>query len=322
MPRKSKAIREITRYGIAELYGKSFVQLSAAERIDLLSVTAPSTQVCIPRSGPDSIIPCNKKGGVCSLRQYSRDQSSGVTKALSEPLRVSTTCPERFKELSLIYEWVGETILGNQAPIIVREVGFLIRPPVDFAAVSQPDTDTEPVDLDTDQEHHENVGQIDSVLVHPDLDPIQWCALEIQAVYFSGKALSREYEVIRTTPDGVIPFPVLNRRPDFRSSGPKRLMPQLQIKVPSLRRWGKKMAVVIDRSFFDALGSMEEVPHISNSDIAWFVVNYKEESGSIRMIRDSVHFTTLERAVEGLTAGRPVSLPVFEERIRNKLRAS
>jgi hypothetical protein len=54
-------------------------------------------------------------------------------------------------------------------------------------------------------------------------------------------------------------------------------------------------------------------------DIAWFVVGYDEAQGSARLTPKEAHFTTLEQAVEGLTAGIPVSLEVFEERIRRKL---
>ena len=42
-----------------------------------------------------------------------------------------------------------------------------------------------------------------------------------------------------------LPFPI-GQRPDYRSSAPK-IMPR-QIKVPALRRWGKKM-VVADHFF-------------------------------------------------------------------------
>lgn len=79
------------------------------------------------------------------------------------------------------------------------------------------------------------------------------------------------------------------------------------------------MAVVVDRNFFDALGKMDTVREVSNCDIAWFVVNYRDQGRSFLLERDSVILTTLERAVEGLTGGRPVSLEVFEKRIREKL---
>lgn len=96
-------------------------------------------------------------------------------------------------------------------------------------------------------------------------------------------------------------------------------MPQLQIKVPALRRWGKKLAVVVDKAFFDALGEMAQVPDLSNADIAWFVVKYDEAGGAAKMVSSHVLRTTLEHAVEGLTAGTPVSLEAFERRIKEKL---
>lgn len=79
------------------------------------------------------------------------------------------------------------------------------------------------------------------------------------------------------------------------------------------------MAVVIDRSFFQAMGKMRSVPHISNCDVAWFVVKFEEVDGAYRLARDTVQYTTLEDSVEGLTAGVPVSLEVFEQRILEKL---
>lgn len=98
-------------------------------------------------------------------------------------------------------------------------------------------------------------------------------------------------------------------------------MPQLQIKVPTLRRWGKKMAVVVDRAFFDSIGEMDNVADISNADIAWFIVRFEEVEGQkrTRIVRDEVRYTTLERSVEGLTGGKPVPLPVFETRITDKI---
>ncbi|WP_419915094.1 NotI family restriction endonuclease [Hoeflea sp.] len=117
----------------------------------------------------------------------------------------------------------------------------------------------------------EDVGRIDMVLAKsnaPKDHPMQWCAVEVQAVYFSGNKMSVEFDSLIAS-KGVAKMPVENRRPDYRSSGPKRLMPQLQIKVPTLRRWGKKMVVVVDASFFESMGEMATVNELSNSDIVW-----------------------------------------------------
>jgi hypothetical protein len=64
---------------------------------------------------------------------------------------------------------------------------------------------------------------------------------------------------------------------------------------------------------------MDSVIDVSNCDIAWFIVRYDEAGNKASLSRDTVRFTTLERAVEGLTAGIPVSLNVFEKSLRQKL---
>jgi len=206
----------------------------------------------------------------------------------------------------MIARWIGRTMLDHPEPLVVGEVGFLERENGEAADASP-------------RPGREDVGRIDCVLVHPDREPLHWCALEIQAVYFSGDKMQNEFQAILDHQDDSLPFPVGRRRPDYRSSGPKRLMPQLQVKVPTLRRWGKKMAVVVDESFFAALGRMESVQDVSNADIAWLVVGYDESAGEARLKLTRIHLTTLERAVEGLTAGYPVSLETFEARIREKL---
>jgi hypothetical protein len=203
----------------------------------------------------------------------------------------------------LVTRWVGQTLIGTDQPLIVNEVGFLTG-----------------VTAEEDDEEGSDVGRIDQVLLLQDSRPLEWCALEIQAVYLSGDTMAVDFEEIRTHEREDLPFPAGNHHPDYRSSGPKRLMPQLQIKVPTLRRWGKKMAVVVDRYFFGALAPMESVRDVSNSDIAWFVLDLaEEETGDMAHLAvGDVHLTTLERAVEGLTAGVPVSKEEFERRILEK----
>lgn len=80
------------------------------------------------------------------------------------------------------------------------------------------------------------------------------------------------------------------------------------------------MAVVVDRGFYSALGPMELVQQVSNCDIAWFVLDIVEEPTGDRahLEATTVHLTTLERAVEGLAAGKPVSREEFERRVLAK----
>ena len=292
------------RYGIGEWFGRLLTALTADQRQALAqeagrkapAVECPFRASCHafdPRAVPGKGTNCTKQGGVCSLREYSRIASGGsIRVAPAGSLR--TTCPHRFLEGGEIFRWVGEIVLGTSTPLVLREIGFL------------------------EGTGGGDVGYVDHVLAHPTRQPLQWCALEIQAVYFSGANMGAEFDVLKHD-RSPLPFPVGDRHPDYRSSGPKRLMPQLQIKVPSLRRWGRKMAVVVDHDFFGGLGAMDEVGDISNCDIAWFAVGFEESGGRATLRRGSCRLTTLERAVEGLTGGRPVSLGKFEKTIAERL---
>ena len=240
---------------------------------------------------------------MCSLVLYQRAADGKVSVAHGDKGTLRTVCPQRFEEGHAIYRWVGETVLGCKTPLVLGEIGFLESRSGEEGELSGSD-----------------VGRIDKVLIAPNTHPLSWCALEVQAVYFQGRAMQFDFDLIRTHTGPELPFPKVLRRPDYRSSGPKRLMPQLQIKVPSLRRWGKKIAVVVDRSFFAAMGKMRTVSHISNCDVAWFVIRYERTAEGYKLVRDKVHLTTLEDSVEGLTAGVPVSLEVFEQRIIAKLK--
>ena len=173
----------------------------------------------------------------------------------------------------------------------------------------------------------DEVGRLDMILIDTQSrgqDKLRWVAAEIQAVYFSGREMATEFKAIAhhvAEGGGGLIWPTEIRRPDYRSSGVKRLMPQLQIKVPTLRRWGKKMAVLIDEAFFQSLGHMEPIEDLSNADIAWFRVtfSYAPATRRYQIRRSDVLLTTLEESVKGLTAGKPVSRSVFETRIKQKL---
>lgn len=292
------------RFGAAELYGHDVSTLDAQD-IRKLSSAKNKDMPCPFKTSAGSTgrqARCNKKGGVCSLRSYKKDPAGTVTDH-GPPV---TTCPNRFLEQNLVFQWVGETLLGTKTPLILSELPFLMA------------------SEDAAEEDADAVGKIDKILLNPaDTHHLNWCALEMQAVYFSGKSMENDFKEMRSWTGPGVPFPPAQRRPDFRSSGPKRLMPQLQIKVPTISRWGKKMAVVVDKPFWESLGEMREVRDPSNSDIAWFVVTYeKATSGQFALTPHQVHYTTLSHAVEGLTGGTPMSLGNFEKQLRARTKRS
>lgn len=279
------------RFGIGEWYGMPVQFLSNDER------RAYATSVGERRACPFKSLSgnraCTKPGGVCTLQKFSLDEAIGRVD-VSEPNGLVTVCPYRFEEGGKIFSWIGHELLSNNRPQVVGEVGFL-------------------------EGESSEVGRIDNILAVVHDSRLDWCALEIQAVYFSGRSMSSDFMAWSKQRSNSLVFPTGIRRPDFRSSGPKRLMPQLQIKVPTLRRWGKKMAVVIDEPFYRSLSPMQSESDPSNADIGWFVVSYTAIKQRFELTPRFVAYTTLERAVEGLTAGKPVSLETFEQRIRSKL---
>jgi Restriction endonuclease NotI len=296
------------RFGIGEWYGKSFVHLSPAERkfYASLQFERPNeAQPCPFLSRPGASVKCWKTGGICSLRSYERSRTTGLVRINPAGSTFRATCPSRFEQGETIYRWIGETILQSPNAVSIGEVPFLRRVPK--------------IDSDALLSQRE-VGRIDKVLVVENTKPLQWCPVEKQAVYFSGKKMALDFGNIAKFEGDGLPFPLVNRRPDYRSSAPKRLMPQLQVKVPTLRTWGKKMAVVVDQSFFDELGNLNSVNDLSNAEVVWFVVKYVEQpDGVVELQSSRTLMTTLEESVRGLVAAVPVSQPHFEETILTKL---
>ena len=202
-PRKPRPLKP--RFGIAEWYGVPLTALTADERRGFAQIqTLPKRErPAIPCPFQDGAA-CTKNSGVCSLRLYEQSAETKIVRpvdGLTGALR--TMCPFRFEEDQSIYRWVGETVLGCDSPLIIGEIGFLESPPSEDVSIAKSD-----------------VGRIDKVLVVAGSNPLWWCALEVQAVYFQGKAMSNDFSVIRNETEDGLPFPQVTRRPDYRSSGP------------------------------------------------------------------------------------------------------
>ena len=307
-------VKEQIRYSIAELFGLPIDQLSIEERNRLLDYSIsgkvkdyPACPFRLKSAAGENR--CSKKGGVCSLRRYRNSEGKALRIDGFEGTP-TITCPYRFHEALTVFNWIGEVVLNARSVSLVKEIGFL-----ETSSGSIEETPEEAT-----------VGRIDMIIIDQDSlgnKHMDWCAIEIQAVYFSGPGMEEEFKNLRSYIDNGIPFPQKIRRPDFRSSAPKRLMPQLQIKVPTLRRWGKKMAIVVDRHFYNWMGKLETKPDISSSDIIWFVVDFEDNLNreKVTLIRgNEIHSMTLEKAIESLTGGEPVSLQSFEERIKSNIK--
>lgn len=305
MAKSRKKTRE--RFGIAEWYGRNFVGLTPAERRAYAQALVSGEGAAQPCPFKATGGKCSKPSGICSIRPYVEttleDGERVVSPVLGDLGRPRATCPNRFHEGKRAYQHAGEILLGNPDPILVPEVGFL--EPVNGSGKSK----------------KRDVGRIDLVLMNPadQTGRVDWGALEIQAVYFSGKGMIDDFTDIAAGTSSGLPFPQHPRRPDYRSSGPKRLLPQLQTKVPTLSRWGKRMAVVVDEYFFASLDPMAHVEDLSSADIAWIVVRFEEsDSGAFELRSSQTHFTTLPEAVAGLTGGRPSTESKFLQKLLEK----
>lgn len=311
------------RYGIAEWFGKDITSLSANERLNFSQISINQQKVGHSEPAPlcpflSTLLPnarCNKTGGVCSIRKYAEGKDGiGIPDAVPQ---IVTVCPSRFLEKiakdKSLFEWISEKMLDVSNPIIVKETPFLRKISDTMRA--------QEIETDIDQEAKEEgkkAGRIDWILVKPDSmagSELEWCAVETQALYFSGRKMNVEFEAYAENSAHVL-FPSGKRRPDYRSSGPKRLAPQLDVKVPVLRTWGKKVVVVIDRYFFKNMNTLAdaypkakgEQAKRDNAEIVWFVVDYDE---NLNLKPYTVVYTNLESSINALNATEPLSKSDF-----------
>ena len=150
----------------------------------------------VPQTFGWAVAGTHKGGGVYSLQLY---ESVGGGTGLAAPRAdgpLRTLCPYRFEESGTVNRWIAETFLGASAPIGIPEVGFLRGE----ASEGQ-------------EEPRDDVGRIDLVLVDPKLEPLHWCAVEMQAVYFSGSEMNVVYDSARDHSGSGASFPAKNRQP-------------------------------------------------------------------------------------------------------------
>lgn len=81
-------------------------------------------------------------------------------------------------------------------------------------------------------------------------------------------------------------------------------MPQLGLKVPVFRRWGKKFFVAVDETFFHELPTIREVEGgIDNSEVTWLVYGFRKKADHYGMTLLRPVFTHWEEVVSALREG-------------------
>jgi len=320
----SRAVRKPSpRYGIAEWYGNDIGAMTPAQRQACGRLAVRQDQKAEVVDAPvcpflSTLVPdarCNKTGGVCSIRRFDSDGKPVPNES------VVTVCPNRFLQYlssgESLFDWISDKMLDKPNATIVKETPFLRK----IAERRKADV-AKNMSLEA-KEESKKAGRIDWIVVDPstvESGELAWCAVETQALYFSGGKMRAEFDAYAQAPSETL-YPKGKRRPDYRSSGPKRLWPQLDVKVPVLRNWGKKVVVVVDKFFFESMNSLvDPFPRArtdkekrDNADVAWFVVDYDSQ---MKMTKFDLVFTNLESSRHALNATEPLSKEEFTRGLR------
>ncbi len=189
---------------------------------------------------------------------------------------------------------------------------------------SQYDSWTSLTEVRLPDKHGRSAGNIDVVLVaYNDRGRvIDFGALEIQAVYISGN-IRNAFEHYMKDPQNHhdMKWEGANYpRPDYLSSSRKRLAPQLIYKGGILNKWGKKIAVAVDRSFFNTLPKLPETQR-ENADIAWLVYDLVLDPSKERYYLTNWQsiYTEFMPALETITTTEAGSVDDFIEHLQHKL---
>lgn len=298
-------------WSIAEWYGKEIRTMSGAERRKAAEVALATNEdgiaaveqplcpfLSVVRPGAT----CNKPGGVCSIRPY--ESGAPVTLPDEQPAAV---CPNRFLEVyggESVFSYIAKELYDvDSGAVVVKEIPFLNK--VDAAG----------------KVRGAKAGRIDWVVIpHPpkkgDTAPLDWVAIETQAVYFSGTNMWGDIALYLDDPDR-LHAPQGVRRPDYRSSGAKRLAPQLSAKSPVMRRWGHKVVVVVDESFFAELAALPDtISDFDNAEVVWIVMRYTDK---MNLVVDRVIFAELTDSIAALQATQPMNRGEFELGLKAEL---
>jgi hypothetical protein len=189
---------------------------------------------------------CPFRDSICT--KSSKKNPLGIC-SLSDGIEAAAICPVRFLEGDRVFRDAAKIAFGSSCEFAVFPEIRVLRIP------------------DRSGKRDAKIGKVDFLLGHVEAGQIKdFAALEVQASYFSGEAIRPAMN--HFLKHGALDNAISDRRPDFRSSAQKRLFPQLQLKVPIFRRWGKKFFVVVDTQFFNSLPVFKTTTP-ANSEIIW-----------------------------------------------------
>jgi hypothetical protein len=237
--------------------------------------------------------PCTKSSksdpiGICSL---------------TEGDAAAATCPVRFLEDNRIFTDAAKIAFGEN-------VSFGVFPEIRILRIAG-----------KDGARDRKIGKVDYILGRIEQDKItDFAAVEVQAVYFSGEEIRSPMNYFLENKK--LDLENSDRRPDFRSSAQKRLMPQLQLKVPVFRRWGKKFFVVVDSQFF---AELPEFRHTTpeNTEITWLSYPISRQGhGGYKLSQPETIYSEWDDVMNSLREGTPPAPLEIINELQSKLTGS
>lgn len=242
----------------------------------------------------------------CPFRDSPCTKSSKVDPigicSLSDGVEAASLCPVRFVERDVIFRDAAQLAFGSG-------IEFGVFPEVRILKI----------EAENEEDRDRKIGKVDYVLGKIEEGRVtDFAAVEVQAVYFSGGETRTPMKFYLE--NGYLDPNNSDRRPDFRSSAQKRLVPQLQLKVPVFRRWGKRFFVVVDTQFFGALPSFGETTP-SNSEVTWLSYPIAKRGNDYRLGDVNVIYSEWDEVRNALREGAPPEPSEILDELQTKLNA-
>lgn len=294
------------RWGPSEWFGHDIETMTQEDRLrvaqDALLPSGESGRAC-PHLSAVTRLPylCTKAGGVCTVQKYS---SSSTGQISLQGHRVAI-CPLRLISSSVLNEIARNVLGSNINVVLVKEV------PYSFS-LTKTLKSGEPA----------AAGRIDWLLVD-ESDPSRFCAVETQSVYMSGTTQDITFGAF-VAAGGLMAMPPEHRQPDYRSSVPKRLGPQLENKARHLSSTNRKTVVIVDEYVRSNMSPLQEIPvpgayagsperavqHKLNCSEVIFVIVKLNAYGGLEIAE--ILYCTISSALASLSAVSAMSHSDFE----------
>ncbi len=237
-----RALSASEKWGPSEWFGNPILGVTKAERLhlaqDALLPAADANRPCPHLTALTGLDwRCSKPGGLCAVQRYARNGAGGVSLTGDQV----AICPSRIVSKAVLGA-IAKTVLGPTVDaVLVKEVPYSV-------SLTKTLKNGEPA----------SAGRIDWLLVDV-ANPKRFCAVETQSVYMSGKTQDTTFQAF-VDAMGDMAMPPLYRHPDYKSSVPKRLAPQLESKARHLSSTSRKTVVLVDEFVRANMSLLHEVP--------------------------------------------------------------